>query len=187
MSDPIRALIPIADGSEDLESVTLIDVFRRADWDVTVASIHEQNAITAARGTQIVADQLLADCQNEAFDLIALPGGLPGAQHFADSRQLSECLLRQREQGRWIAAICAAPALVLAPLGLLDNQAATCYPSFSEHLPDWQNQAVIVGDRMLTSQGPGTALAFALRLIEALDSAEKAVEIAQQMLVKSKN
>ena len=110
-----RALVPIADGSEEIEAVCIIDTLRRAEVDVTVASVMGRRQITASRGTRIVADALIEDCAGEAYDLIVLPGGMPGAQHLGDSVPLIELVTAQRNAGRRYAAICAAPAVALLP------------------------------------------------------------------------
>ncbi|MDX1587512.1 MAG: DJ-1/PfpI family protein [Oleiphilaceae bacterium] len=166
----MRAMIPIADGSEDIEAVTLIDVLRRGGVDVTVASVHERRLVTAARGTRIEADRLLVQCLDEDFDLIALPGGMPGAAHLSDSEALIRRLQQQQQQGHWIAAICAAPGVVLAEHGLLEGLTATAHPAFRERLPDQSRvqEPVVVDSHCITSQGPGTALPFALTLLEQL-------------------
>jgi len=181
----MRALIPIADGSEDIETATLIDVLRRAKVDVVVASIHDRKMVTAARKTRIEADQLLTECVDEAFDLIALPGGMPGAQHLADDERLVERLHRQRREGGWYAAICAAPGVVLAPNGLLEGRVATAHPGFQDKLPDQGRvgDTVVVDQNCITSQGPGTALEFALTLVEKLYGRRHREAVAAPMCI----
>lgn len=175
-------LVPVADGSEDIETVSIIDVLRRAERDVVVASAGEALTVTAARGTRITADAMLS-VQDTAWEMIALPGGLRGAENLARCQPLQELLRRQDAAGRWIAAICAAPALVLAPLGLLDSRQATCYPAFRAHLAHWQDRPVVQDGHLITSQGPGTALAFGLQLVAALADLGLSQRIGEQMLV----
>ncbi|MHC5156244.1 MAG: DJ-1 family glyoxalase III [Planctomycetota bacterium] len=134
------AFIPIADGTEELEAVTIIDVLRRADIQVTVASVGPLQ-ITASRGVKLVADCLIDDCKDHIFDLIVLPGGLPGAEQLRDCGSLIQMLQTQKEAGRLYAAICASPAVVLAPYDLLDGKRATCYPSFADALPDRERRS----------------------------------------------
>ena len=183
------ALIPIADGSEDIEAVCLIDVLRRAEVEVTVASVTDARGITASRGTAIVADALISDCRDQEYDLIALPGGMPGAEHLRDCEPLVEMLKEQRDAGRLFGAICASPAVVLLPHGLLSGRRATCYPSFRAELDEAvdvepSDEQVVVDGRLVTSQGPGTAIEFALRLVALLFEDEtKAQEIRERMLV----
>ena len=130
------ALIPIAEGSEEIELVTIVDVLRRAGVKVTVASANsgDKLQICASRGTNIVADTMLDDCAQNQYDLIAVPGGLPGSEHLAEHPILDAMLRDQAAQGKLFAGICAAPALVLAVKGLLLDKTATCHPSFQKSL-----------------------------------------------------
>jgi 4-methyl-5(b-hydroxyethyl)-thiazole monophosphate biosynthesis len=177
-----KVLVAIADGSEELEAVTIIDVLVRAGADVTVASVGEMQ-ITASRGVKIVADALIGDCKGQEYDLIVLPGGIPGAEHLRDCSELIEMLKRQRQANRFYAAICASPAMVLQHHGLLEGRKATCYPSPDLNLPDRQDAKVVVDGSCVTSQGPATALEFALKLVELLFGEEKSHQVAQAMLV----
>lgn len=180
-----RALIAVADGVEDLECVTLIDVLRRADVEVLVASIEERRMITCARGTRLTADAMLVDVLAQDFDLIVLPGGMPGAQHLADFEPLAERVRKQAKAGELFAAICAAPALALQSYGVLKQRRMTCYPAFSDRLSGctFVDEAVVVDGNCITSQGPGTALAFALTLVEQLVGRGTRNEVAKAMLV----
>ncbi|WP_061240549.1 DJ-1 family glyoxalase III [Ectopseudomonas composti] len=180
-----RALITVADGVEDLECVTLIDVLRRADIEVLVASIEERRMITCARGTRLTADAMLVDVLAQDFDLIVLPGGMPGAQHLADFEPLAERVRKQAKAGELFAAICAAPALALQQYGVLRQRRMTCYPAFSDRLSGctFVDEAVVVDGNCITSQGPGTALAFALTLVEQLVGRGTRTEVAKAMLV----
>lgn len=178
-------LLPIADGTEELEAVTLIDVLRRAGVTLTVASVMPHKQIITARQIRLEADCLIGDCLHHSYDMIVLPGGMPGAEHLRDSAPLTTLLQQQKHAGKYIAAICAAPAVVLAHHGLLSG-AATAYPSFQSQLPANclnTSEAVVTADNCITSQGPGTALAFALALVEQLCGKEKRDAIAAAMLV----
>ena len=179
------ALIPIADGSEDIETVTLIDVLRRAGVEVTVASVTGTPDIVAARGTRIRADALIDDVMAQDFDLIVLPGGMPGAKALADSKKLIDKLHGQRDSGRLYGAICAAPAVALAPHGLLDGVAATGHPAFTDALPDKSRmeERVVHDGQCLTSRGPGTALEFSLTLVETLCGRETRDAVASPMVL----
>jgi len=177
-----KVLAAIADGTEELEAVTIIDVLRRAKADVTVASVGAKQ-VTASRGVRLVADILIADCAKQVYDLIVLPGGMPGAEHLRDSKVLIELLKAQAKSGRYYAAICASPAVVLNHHGLLDNKKATCYPSMLSQISDTGEGKVIVDGNCITSQGPGTAMEFALKLVEILFGKEKSKEVAKAMLV----
>jgi 4-methyl-5(b-hydroxyethyl)-thiazole monophosphate biosynthesis len=176
-----KVLIAIADGSEELEAVAVIDCLRRAQLDVTIASV-DSLRITSSRKIKITADKLIADCVNEKYDLIVLPGGMPGAEHLRDSSVLIDILKKHIAAGRLCAAICAAPAVVLQHYGLLKNKKATCHPSMKEKIQNWLDEKVVVGGNCITSQGAGTALAFSLKLVELLCGKPKAAEIAAAML-----
>jgi len=179
-----RVLVPIADGTEEIEAVCIIDVLRRAGADVTVAAVGDRQ-ITASRGVRIVADCTIEDCRESNFDLIALPGGIPGAEHLRDSQPLVALLRRHQAAGGWYGAICAAPAVVLSHHGLLGGRQATSHPAFADRLGDGQAVAsrVVVDGKCVTSQGPGTALEFALTLVALLMGEAKAKEVATPMLV----
>lgn len=180
-----RALIAVADGSEDLECVTLIDVLRRAEIEVVLASIEDRRMITCARGTRLTADAMLLDVLAQDFDLIVLPGGMPGAQRLADFEPLAERVRKQAKAGELFAAICAAPAVALQHYGVLRQRRMTCYPSFSDRLSgcSFVDEPVVVDGNCITSQGPGTALAFALTLVEQLVGRSTRNEVAKAMLV----
>ena len=179
-----KVLVPIANGTEEIEAVCIIDVLRRAGASVTVASV-DKLQVTASRGVKLVADKLIADCINDVYDLIVLPGGMPGAEHLRDSKVLEKILKRQQREGRLYAAICASPAIVLKHHGLLDRRQATCHPNFTNQLntQDAVEKRVVVDGTCITSRGPGTALEFTLKLVELLYDKQKAKEIAQQMVV----
>jgi 4-methyl-5(b-hydroxyethyl)-thiazole monophosphate biosynthesis len=179
-----KVLVPIADGSEEIEAVCLIDILRRAGAEVTVASVGALQ-ITASRGLRIVADGLIDQYLTTDFDLIALPGGLPGAERLRDSPALVRILKRQQARGAPYAAICAAPTVVLAPHGLLDHHRATCHPAFTRDLADASRaeQRVVVDGNVVTSRGPGTALEFALALVALLFGNDKAAAVAAPLVM----
>jgi 4-methyl-5(b-hydroxyethyl)-thiazole monophosphate biosynthesis len=178
------ALVPIANGSEDIESVTLIDVLRRAGVEVTVASVEKDIAVTCARRTRLVADTLFADVAGKEFDLIALPGGMPGAERLRDTAALIDMLKHQDGRGALIGAICAAPGVVLGAHGLVGLRIVTVYPGFEHLLPAGaaQNADVVRGGNLVTGRGPAAAMAFSLTLVEALCGREKAAQVAAGML-----
>lgn len=180
----LTALVPIADGSEDIESVTIIDVLRRAGIDVTVASVMPQRLqITAARGTCIVADTHIENCLQLSYDLIALPGGMPGANHLRDSNTLITLLRQQKQSGRWFAAICASPAVVFASHHLDDDLCTTAHPGFTAQLHQFRNERTVVDRNCITGQGPGTALEFSLTLVEAMLGKEQRDAVAAPMVL----
>ncbi len=165
-----RVLVPLAHGFEDLEAVTIVDILRRAGIDVVTAGL-EPGLVLGSRGLRVQPDATLDEAMGYEYDLVALPGGLPGADHLRDDARVQEVLRRTAAAGRYTAAICAAP-MALARAGLLDGRRATGYPGVLDSLglPDTRisGDAVVVDDRVVTSRGPGTAMDFALTLIELL-------------------
>ncbi len=165
-----EVLVPLAQGCEELEAVTVINLLRRAEIDVVTAGLTE-GPVTASRGTVVLPDTTLDAVEERDFAMIVLPGGLPGADHLEQDTRLRDMLLRQAREGRWIAAICAAPK-VLASAGLLDGKRATSYPGVlkAEDFPQIElvDTPVVVDGHIVTSRGPGTAMDFALQLIELL-------------------
>ena len=175
-----QVLLPVADGSEDIESVTLIDVLRRAGATVTVASVCD-SMVTMANGTKLVSDCLIKECVGKQFDLIVLPGGMPGAEHLRDSLDLKHLLTEQVARGGLYGAICASPAVVLQSHDLIDSKKVTCYPGFEEGLI-FEKDSVVVDGNCVTSAGPGTAVPFALELVSQLFGKEKSLVISDQIL-----
>lgn len=173
-----RVLVPLAEGFEELEAVTIIDILRRAGIEVAVASL-AGSPVTGAHGIRLAADAPLAALVGQDFDMIALPGGMPGAQHLKDDPRIASLIRRLHDAGRPVAAICAAP-MVLAAAGVLDGRRATSYPGFLAGTA----KSTVVGDAVvtdrgvITSRGPGTALDFALALVEELEgrAARDAIE-----------
>lgn len=182
-----KALVPVADGTEPMEAVITIDVLRRAGTDVTVASVEKELKVDACHGVKIVADSLINDCTQTVFDLISLPGGMPGAATLRDSKELKDMVEKQAADGRFYAAICAAPAVALGSWGLLKGLKATCYPSFMEQLPSSASAVesrVQQDGKVITSRGPGTAMEYSVALVEQLYGKQKADEVAGPLLMR---
>ncbi len=165
-----RVLIPLAEGFEELEAVTLIDLLRRAGIEVVSAGL-AQGPVRASRGTVLVPDTVLDAVAEDAFDMLVLPGGLPGAERLDGDPRIRRLLQRMRDGGGYTAAICAAPR-VLANAGLLEGKRATAYPGILDpaRYPrlDLLDLPVVTDGKVITSRGPGTAMDFALQLIETL-------------------
>jgi protein deglycase len=177
------ALVPVADGTEELEAVAIIDVLRRAGAAVTVASVSGNRRITASRGVVIIADTLIQECVDKAYDLVALPGGIPGAQNLRDAPDLIRILKHQQETNKPYGAICASPAIVLDHHGLLEGHRATCHPGFVNKMDKKRHigERVVLDGNCLTGRGAGTAVEFALALVERLYNKEKREEVAVSM------
>jgi 4-methyl-5(b-hydroxyethyl)-thiazole monophosphate biosynthesis len=179
-----QILVPIANGSEEMEAVIIIDTLRRANANVIVASIEDKLEILASRNVKLEADILLDEAANLSYDLIILPGGLGGAEAFAKTEKLINMLKKQREANRPYGAICASPALALEPHGLLKGKKATAFPAMCNKLSDpseVENRVVIDGN-LITSRGPGTTMEFGLAIIEKFFGREKSLELAKIML-----
>jgi 4-methyl-5(b-hydroxyethyl)-thiazole monophosphate biosynthesis len=185
MPDPV-VLVPVADGSEEIETVCIVDTLRRAGVAVTLAAAGSDLAVTCSRGVRLLADARLDDLHGRTFDAIAVPGGMPGAEHLAGSATLCALLEAQAARDATIGAICAAPAVVLQPLGLLDGRAATCHPAFLDRLDrrHRREDRVVIDGPIVTSRGPGTAIEFALALVGVLRGGEVRDEVAGPMLVR---
>ncbi len=170
-----NVLVPLAQGCEELEAVTIIDLLRRAEINVVTASLDER-PITASRGTKILADTTLDQVLDQEFDMVILPGGLPGADNLNEDDRIHQILQRTVNNNKSVAAICAAPK-VLASAGLLENKKVTAYPGVLDALnlntTEVTNSAVQQDGNILTSRGPGTAMDFALEIISCLVGGDK--------------
>jgi len=194
-----NVLIPIAEGCEELEAVTIIDLLRRADIEVTTASLggfqedgSTVSPVTASRGVVLIPDTTLDEAialysKNQCFDMIILPGGLPGADHLDNDPRIHSLLKSMAGEDKYTAAICAAPK-VLANANLLEGKSATSYPGFIEKMDlantQFKEDAVVIDGKVFTSRGPGTAMDFALAIIEILVGKDKRDEVAAGLLWK---
>ncbi|CAI8839116.1 MULTISPECIES: DJ-1 family glyoxalase III [unclassified Pseudomonas] len=179
-----RALITLAEGIDDLQSVTLIDVLRRANVEVVVASIEARRMLTCARGTRLTADAMLVDVLAQPFDLIVLPGGAVGGKHLAAHQPLQQLLKDQAAAGRLFAAIAESPALALQAFGVLRQRRMTCLPAVSQQLLGctFVDQPVVVDGNCITAQGSAAALPFALQLLEQLCGRAVKLAVARELL-----
>ena len=162
-------IVLLAEGCEEIEAVTVIDLLRRANIKVVAASL-EPGVIKASRGVVLVPDMTLDEALNQVFDMVVLPGGMPGSRHLMHDERVLNLVKHYAAQGRWVAAICAAP-MVLHAAGLLKGRRVTSFPGVLESLPGTHTiitEAVVVDAPIVTSRGPGTAMDFALTLIEIL-------------------
>ena len=179
-----QAYVFLADGFEEVEALTTVDLLRRAGVKVTTASITDELLVTGAQNIPVIADTALSEAPLDEADLIVLPGGMPGTKNLAESELVQETISRQAESKKYVAAICAAPALILGEGGYLKGRLATCYPGMEEHLIEAEKttEKVAVAENFVTSRGVGTAIPFALKLIELLCGKEKAEEIAESIV-----
>lgn len=182
-----KSYIFLADGFEEIEAISAVDILRRAGMDITTVSINDNPLVTGAHGIAIAADAAYTQATglNDA-DWLILPGGMPGASNLAEFDPLCSLLKAHAADGGNVAAICAAPAVVLAPLGLLKGKTATCYPGFEKVCVDggakMQDAPVVRDGNIITANGPASAMAFALAIAQAAFGEEKAREIGTGLL-----
>lgn len=177
-------LVPLAQGCEELEAVTITDLLTRAGFKVVTAGLDDQ-PVKASRGMVLMPETTMADIMSTSFDLIVLPGGLPGADHLRENRLVQTKLKQMAEQDKYTAAICAAP-MALATAGLLENKNATSYPGSMDNYSvagmNYSDDSVVVDGKVITSRGPGTAMDFALTLIELLAGKQKRDEVEAPLM-----
>lgn len=179
-----RSFLFLAEGFEEVEALTVVDVMRRAGMDIKTISISNNKEVRGAHGVPVVADQLFSETEFDAPEWLIVPGGMPGSSNLAAFAPLNDLLKKQAAEGRKIAAICAAPALVLAPLGLLDGVEATCYPGMESHLDHAiaVPTRVVALDKIITGNGPASALQFALAIVANSMGESQAQTIGSDML-----
>ena len=170
-------LVPLAQGCEELEAITVVDLMRRAGIDVVTAGLDDR-PVKASRGTVLVPDMTLDEALAREYDMVVLPGGLPGADHLDNDPRIHGLLKDMATSGRYTAAICAAPK-VLAHSGLLEGRTVTSFPGVLDAVSgiEYSTQAVVEDGNVITSRGPGTAMDFALTLIERLVGKAKRDEV----------
>ncbi len=178
-----KALIPLAKGFEDVEAVTVIDVLRRGGVEVVTASLSGQADVLSAHGILMKADARLADVADEDFDAIVLPGGGEGTENLKNSDALVRLLRRQNDAGRWLCAICAAPTVLVEAGVLAEGLHVTCYPTCQTELDrPWSPVPVVVDGNVITGQAPGSALLFALVVLQTLTDEATARRIARGLV-----
>ena len=178
----MRVLIPLADGVEELEAVTLIDVLRRSGVQVTSAALKDDLTVRGSRGVCVLADEAWSSLDLSSFDALVLPGGGKGTEALAADARVVDAVRSFAESDKLVAAICAAPT-VLAKAGVLKHCRATCYPTCAEALGASYDDAPVIADgNIITSQGPGTALLFSLVLIKHLVGEQAAQQVADGLL-----
>lgn len=170
-------LVPLANGSEELEAVTVLDILRRAGIEAVSASL-DGHPVRGSRGTMLVPDSALNEALKREFDMVVLPGGQPGTNNLKADARIIQLVQRMAARDRYVCAICAAPS-VLATAGLLDGKRATSFPGSLDAFPEVLRhpQAVVEDGKFITSRGPGTAMDFALTLVERLAGKAKRDEV----------
>ena len=182
-----KIAIHLAEGFEEIEAVSIIDVLRRAGFDVEIVSITGNLEVTGSHQIKITADQLFEDTDYSKIDMLVLPGGMPGAKNLKEHIGLAEQIINFNDNGKPLGAICAAP-LVLGNLGILKDIKATCYPGFEGELHGaivTENDVELAGT-VITGKGAGVAIDFALKIVEMFKGKEEANELARKMILEHK-
>ena len=173
----------IADGFEEIEGLTVVDILRRGKVDIKTVSVEGRKNIEGSHGIKLETDCVLEETDFSDAAMFVLPGGMPGTLHLGECKALTDMLLKANEEGKKIAAICAAPS-VLGDLGILDGKAAVCYPGFEERLKGAVigDKKVVVSENVITSRGMGTAIPFALTLLSIMKDQETADQIGKGII-----
>ena len=179
-----KVYVFFADGFEEIEALTSVDVLRRAGAEVVMVSVTPNEIVTGAHDVPVLCDKNIDSCDLEDADLLLLPGGMPGAQTLGECEFLGKALKRQVADGKAVAAICAAP-MVLGKLGILNGKKATCYPGFEGFFDGAEYTAASVerDGNVITGKGPGVSLSFAYEVVNLLFGAEKVAELKAAMMV----
>ena len=177
--------VHLAEGFEEIEAITIIDVLRRAGLNVITVSVTENNVVTGSHKIPVRADILFKDADYEQAEMIILPGGMPGAKNLSEHKELNNQILNFFKQGKLLGAICAAP-MVLGNLGILKGKNVVCYPGFESYLEGANvKQASVVKDgQIITGRGPGVALQFALEIVNLLKDEGTALKLKKSMVVE---
>jgi 4-methyl-5(b-hydroxyethyl)-thiazole monophosphate biosynthesis len=180
-----KVFIFFAEGFEEIEAITPVDVLRRAGIDVVTVSVTGKTEVTGSHNIKIITDTLIEEVKDDQADMLILPGGMPGALNLNSNETLKEMLRKHSGTGRQLGAICAAP-LVLGEMGLLENKTATCYPGFENHLKgaDVTANPVETSGNIVTGKGVGAAMKFALEIVAQLIDKKTADELAAKMVVE---
>ena len=177
-----RALVPMTDGTEEMEAVIVIDTLRRAKWEVVAAGM-KKGVITASRGVKIVPDAAWDEIDPSTFDVIVVPGGGKGVENMLSDGRVAKAVHNLCGAGKIVAAVCAGP-LVLQQAGVLAGRKVTCHPDNATKITQaqWMNEPVVIDGNIITSQGAGTCFKFALAIISKVDGSEKSQAVARGMV-----
>ncbi|ASQ29369.1 4-methyl-5(B-hydroxyethyl)-thiazole monophosphate biosynthesis protein [Borrelia miyamotoi] len=180
----MRVAIVLASGFEETEAIIPMNILRRGGVNIKVISLNDDKVVVGSRGFSFLVDENISGCSADDVDLIILPGGMPGAINLFESKDLDRILRSMNLQGKFIAAICASPAIVLAAKGLLGINKFTCYPGFENGITDGEfvDENVVISNNFITSKGVGTAFDFAFALLEILKG-EKVLEAVKNQVL----
>lgn len=180
-----RAAVFLAEGFEEIEALTVVDICRRCGVDIDMVSVAEANQVTGSHGVTVTADKVFSQAEFDAYDMLVLPGGMPGTKNLEAHEPLMEQIDAFYENGKYIAAICAAPS-IFGHRGILKGRNACSYPNFESHLEGAvvTKGPVEISDHVITSRGMGTAIEFGLAIAGVLGTPEKAEEIAKAIVYR---
>ena len=180
----MKVVVPLAEGFEEIEFSTIVDILRRAGIDVAVAGLKE-GIINGAHGIMIMPDTLIDKVSADNFDVIILVGGNPGFVNLGWSEKVLKLVKEMFDRDKYVTAICGAPS-VLAKAGVIQGKKATVFPGMEDTLTgaQYRDERVVVDGKVITSQGPGTAMEFAVKLVEVLAGKGKAGEVTKQVLAR---
>ena len=176
----------MADGCEEIEGLTVVDVVRRAKMEIVMLSITGKKEVTSSHGVTFLADALAEETGYEDLDGIVLPGGMPGTMHLLENETVNAVIRKFAEEGKMVAAICAAPS-VLGAAGLLEGKHATCHPGFEEKLTGatTSEDEVVVDGNIITSRGMGTAIPFAFEIVRYFTDDETVEHVRQGLVYRT--
>ncbi len=180
-----KVFIHLADGFEEIEAIAPYDILIRGGCNVITVSVMGRKEVKSSRGIRVIADELFEDINYKEGDIIILPGGMPGSKHLDEHKGLHKVILEYYNEGKLIAAICAAP-MVFGHLGVLKGKSATCYPGMENELygANTLNQSVVVDGNVITSKGAGTAAEFAFKILEILKGSKVVQDVKNKMIFK---
>ena len=185
----MKVYLILADGFEEIEAITIIDLLRRGNVEIESVTITTNLEVTGAHGISIKSDIYMSDADFKNCCMIILPGGMPGTINLDNCEELNNQILKLKEKGAYICAICAAP-MILADKGILKGKKATIYPNMEKGLKEtanWVDDSVVKDGNIITSQGPGTAMEFALKLVEILRGKKEKEKVRNEILFLSEN
>jgi len=177
-----KVLIPLAEGFEEIEALTVADVLRRAELEVVLVGL-PGSIVKGRSNIKVISDKKIEDINSKDFDAIVLPGGSPGYINLGRSQKVLDMLVDFNDREKLIAAICASPC-ILSKLGILENRKATIYPGMEREIPKPRAGKVIVDGHVITSEGPGTAIDFALEIVKNLLGKDKANEVRKELVYR---
>lgn len=181
-----KVYVFLADGFEEIEGLTVVDLLRRAQVEVKTVSIMEEAMIHGAHGIDVMADCMFKEADFADGDMLVLPGGLPGTAYLGEHEGLAELIRQYDREERYLAAICAAPR-IFGRMGLLEGRKAISYPAMEEELKGAQilRKPVVVDGHFVTSRGMGTAIDFALQMVAVLVGQEEAEQLAESIVYRA--